>query len=72
MDLQMPSMSGLETTTAIRSVPGYADVPIIAVTANSSEEHRVLCREYGMQGFIAKPIQSEELLSTLARVLVAA
>jgi len=69
MDLQMPGMDGFETSTRIRRVPGYASVPIIAVTANATEEYRLLCLQEGMQGFVSKPVQSAELLATLASFL---
>ncbi len=69
MDLQMPGMDGLEATAGLRQVNGYASVPVLALTANSSDEYRALCRLYGMQGFIPKPVQSDELLSTVARFL---
>lgn len=67
MDLQMPGMDGLEATAGLRLVNGYSAVPVLALTANSSDEYRSLCRLYGMQGFIPKPVQSDELLSTIAR-----
>jgi CheY-like chemotaxis protein len=40
-------------------------VPIIALTANYSDEHRALCRQLGMQGFLSKPIRREELLEAI-------
>lgn len=69
MDLQMPEMDGLETTRLIRDLPDYQDVPVLAVTANSSEEYRVLCEQCGMRAFLAKPVQSSELLSAISRFL---
>jgi len=42
---------------------------VLAFTANASPEYRRICRENGMQGFVAKPIQADELLSTLDRFL---
>ena len=67
MDLQMPGMNGLETTAAIRRLDGCQQIPILAFTANTSDESRARCREYGMQGFLSKPVQSEELLTSVAR-----
>ena len=72
MDLQMPGMDGFAASTAIRQLPGYATVPILALTANYSDEHRATCRKVGMQGFLAKPIQREELLKTIKAYLPSA
>lgn len=70
MDLQLPGMSGIDAGDALRELPSYRYTPIVAFTANSSDEFRSLCAEHGMQGFIAKPVQSHELLSVLADLLV--
>lgn len=69
MDLQMPGMNGIDTTCNIREVPGYRSTPIIALTANTAEEHRRHALESGMQGFLVKPIPSEELLTAVAQFL---
>jgi CheY-like chemotaxis protein len=69
MDLQMPGMDGLETTAEIRRLPGCAKIPILALTANTTDEYRRLCHQQGMQGFITKPVQSEELLKTVSQFL---
>ena len=65
MDLQMPGMDGFAASKAIRKLPGGGDIPILALTANYSDEHRALCHQIGMQGFLSKPIQSEELLGAI-------
>jgi len=69
MDLQMPGKDGFETTAAIRKLPGYATVPIIALTANFSDEIRRRCQEQGLQGFISKPVESARLWETISRYL---
>ena len=69
MDLQMPGMDGFETTARLRQLPGYGTTPILALTANSSDDYRRMCQEAGMQGFIPKPVQSAELRDTVARAL---
>ena len=69
MDLQMPGMSGLEATAAIRELPGYANVPIFALTADTTDEIRQECHENGMQGFLTKPIQSAPLWGAIQREL---
>jgi CheY-like chemotaxis protein len=62
MDLQMPGMDGLSATREIRQIDGYTDVPILALTANYSDQYRGLCEQAGMQGFLCKPFQKEDLL----------
>ncbi|MFN7932992.1 MAG: response regulator [Bryobacteraceae bacterium] len=69
MDLQMPGLNGIEATKSIRTIGGYEATPVIALTANSAEEHRGLAMEAGMQGFLVKPIPSEELLAAVAQHL---
>lgn len=71
MDLQMPGMDGFQTAKHIRALPAYVQTPIIAVTANCSKDYRDLCREQGMQGFLAKPVQPRELVSTVEKFLTA-
>ena len=67
MDLQMPDMNGLEASTAIRALPGYADTPILALTANYSDQTREECLAHGMQAFLSKPVDAQELWSTVSR-----
>jgi len=69
MDVQMPDIDGLQATAAIRKLPGYEKVPIVALTADSSDELRNRCRREGMQGFLSKPVEPAELSSTLAKFL---
>ena len=67
MDLQMPVMDGVEAAGAIRAM-GLRDVPIIAMTANAMEEDRRRALAAGMDAYVAKPIDVDELVETLARV----
>ena len=70
MDVQMPGMDGLEASRAIRAMPPpRGDLPILALTAGSSEEERRQCREAGMNGHIGKPYDREILLRQVARIL---
>jgi CheY-like chemotaxis protein len=69
MDLQMPELDGLETTSLIRQLPGYEQVPILALTANYSDTYRDLAKQRGMQAFLSKPIQGSELMSYINRYL---
>ena len=67
MDLQMPDMNGLEASAEIRKLPGYADTPILALTANYSDQTREECLAHGMQAFLSKPVDANELWSTVSR-----
>jgi CheY-like chemotaxis protein len=69
MDLQMPGIDGLETTGRLRLLPSYASVPVLALTANSSDEVRHLCRQRGMDAYLTKPIQTHELVEALRQYL---
>jgi CheY-like chemotaxis protein len=69
VDIQMPGMDGFETTARIRRLEGYASVPIVALTANYTDEFRNLSLKNGMASFISKPVQSEELLEAISRIL---
>lgn len=69
MDLQMPGMNGLETTTAMRQLPGYDAVPILALTADFSDELRDRCLKQGMQAFLSKPVEGVQLWATVSRFL---
>jgi signal transduction histidine kinase/CheY-like chemotaxis protein/ligand-binding sensor domain-containing protein/HPt (histidine-containing phosphotransfer) domain-containing protein len=67
MDLQMPVMNGYEATAEIRRDPRFANLPILAMTAHAFLQERERCLAIGMNDFISKPIQPENLLATLAR-----
>ena len=69
MDVMMPVMDGNETTRQIRHMPGWGDVPIVAVTASASAEDERRSRDAGASAFLAKPIDHELLLRTIGRLL---
>lgn len=71
MDLQMPGMNGLETTAEMRKIPGYDAVPILALTADSSDELRERCLREGMQAFLSKPVEPVHLWTVVSRFLKA-
>ena len=71
MDIQMPLMNGYEVTKHIRALDKkwQAQIPIIAMTANAFDEDRKTAAECGMDGFISKPINLEEVIQVLGEVL---
>jgi len=69
MDCQMPVMDGFDATRAIRSRLGLAELPVIAMTANALSGDRERCLEAGMNDYIAKPFQTEQVLEVLSRWL---
>ena len=71
MDVQMPVMNGYEATKEIRALdnPALAGITILAMTANAFDEDRKKALEYGMDGFLSKPIIIEELIDTLQKNL---
>ena len=71
MDVQMPVMNGYEATRTIRKLKNtqLAAIPILAMTANAFEEDKQEALKSGMNGHIAKPINIDNLINTLKRVL---
>ena len=72
MDVQMPVMGGLEATAAIRArerAMGSERLPIIAMTAHTMAGDRERCLEAGMDGYVAKPIQSARLFEAIDAVV---
>ncbi|WP_296193463.1 MULTISPECIES: response regulator [unclassified Psychrobacter] len=67
MDCRMPVMDGLQATKAIRAQGD--DIPIVALTANNSEEDRAACLQVGMDEFLAKPINKQKLQIVLQTLI---
>ncbi|MBS1718266.1 MAG: PAS domain S-box protein [Armatimonadetes bacterium] len=69
MDLQMPFMDGFEATSMIRAMEGGDTIPIIALTANAMAGDKERCLAAGMNGYISKPINKDELKQALRSVV---
>ncbi len=71
MDIQMPKLDGRAATRQIRALPNGRTVPIMAMTADAFDEDRQLCMEAGMDDFMTKPLDPDELLGKLLHWLSA-
>ncbi|HBY62433.1 MAG TPA: hypothetical protein DEH78_21635 [Solibacterales bacterium] len=71
MDVQMPLMDGVEATAEIRARERQKgrQTPILAMTANSLPEDKEMCMQAGMDGYLTKPIESQELLRVMQQVV---
>ena len=71
MDVQMPDMDGFQATAAIRATEKEkgSRTPIIGLTAHATEEDRERCRQAGMDGYVPKPIQIDDLLRVMGQLV---
>jgi CheY-like chemotaxis protein len=65
MDIMMPEMDGYDTISAIRSLPAFRDLPIVAVTAKAMKGDREKSIEAGAWDYLAKPVDPDQLVSVL-------
>ncbi|MGV1917708.1 ATP-binding protein [Rhizobium sp. 22-785-1] len=66
MDMHMPRMNGIEATRHIRAKG--LKLPVVALTANASDEDRRLCEEAGMSGFESKPVNRRQLTALISKI----
>ncbi|MFC3656940.1 response regulator [Xanthomonas hyacinthi] len=69
MDVQMPTLDGYEATRLLREDPRLTGLPVIALTAGAYRQQQELALSSGMNGFIAKPFQVEELIAVIRQFL---
>lgn len=69
MDLEMPELDGISATLEIRNISGYSDIPIIAVTAYSTQNNKEKCLAAGMNDIITKPFSQHELLTKIKNLI---
>ncbi|MBK7005559.1 MAG: response regulator [Burkholderiales bacterium] len=65
MDVQMPVLNGLDATRRIRALPGWAEVPIVALSANAFAHDRQACLDAGMHDLLVKPVTPQLLYASL-------
>ena len=61
----MPEMDGIDTMRAIRRIPCFKSLPIVAVTAKAMKGDREKCIEAGAWDYLSKPVETEQLLAVL-------
>jgi len=67
MDIQMPVMDGYTATRRLRENPDFADIAVIALTANVLQAQKDSCMAAGMNGYVAKPVRMNQLFEQIAR-----
>ncbi|MGE0115938.1 MAG: Hpt domain-containing protein [Steroidobacteraceae bacterium] len=65
LDIEMPRMDGYELATQVRSNPRLADIPIVMITSRVSEKHRARAIEIGVNDYLGKPYQENQLLDAI-------
>jgi len=68
-DVNMPNMNGLELCANLRKLPSYKFVPILMLTTESAGDKKMEGKQAGATGWIVKPFNPDQLLSTIKRVL---
>jgi len=71
LDLDLPYMSGFEVLEALRSDPASRGIPVIMLTARKDEDSYVRCQKIGCDGFVTKPLQSDQLIDVIVAALAA-
>jgi len=69
LDIEMPRMDGFEFTKNIKADERTAQIPIVMITSRTAEKHRSLAKELGVDLYLGKPFQEEELLRHLREML---
>lgn len=69
MDIQMPVMNGYEATKAIKQLPGFENVPLVALTAGNVKGEKEKCFEAGMCDFVTKPVIEQMITETIEKWL---
>jgi len=69
LDIEMPRMDGFEVASLVRHNPNLEDLPIIMITSRTGEKHRERAFQIGVNAYMGKPFQEDQLLETIAELL---
>ena len=69
VDIETPRMDGFDLTRHLRSEPHTAKVPIVMISSRTADKHRSYAKDLGVDVYLGKPYQEEELLSHIAGFL---
>jgi chemosensory pili system protein ChpA (sensor histidine kinase/response regulator) len=69
LDIEMPRMDGFEFTKTVKADPKHARIPIVMITSRTADKHRARAAELGVDLYLGKPYQEEELLRNLREML---
>ncbi|MDA0190593.1 MAG: response regulator, partial [Proteobacteria bacterium] len=69
VDIEMPRMDGFDFTRNVRADERFKDIPIIMITSRTADKHRNYAFEIGVNHYLGKPYQEEELLGLIAGFL---
>jgi chemosensory pili system protein ChpA (sensor histidine kinase/response regulator) len=69
LDIEMPRMDGYQFATHVRNAPGAKDIPIIMITSRSGEKHRARAIEIGVNDYLSKPYQEDQLIRAISGLL---
>nr|WP_242046940.1 response regulator [Fischerella sp. FACHB-380] len=68
-DIEMPRMNGFEFLRSRQQIPGLADIPVLILSSQSSEKHRLLALQLGATVYMTKPYMEQKLLAMVANLL---
>ena len=68
-DIEMPRMDGFELVRNIRGDSRTANIPLLIISSRTAEKHRSLARELGVNAYLGKPVQDDELLAQVKALL---
>lgn len=69
LDIHLPRMNGWQVAAALRREVETASIPIVAVTAHSADEARLMAHDAGLEGFLGKPVAPHVLADTVERMI---